>query len=93
MLKTINVAHDGLGKIGQITTGKKGERKFTQTFGQTYADFSNFSVYGAVGIFVLHLMGNKRHYQKHDNASNIRQQLRRGSTAKQRRHQLFHVHE
>ena len=72
MFQAINVAHDGLGKIGQITTGKKGERKFAQTFCQTYADFSNLSVYGAVGILVLHLMGNKRHHQKHDDAANIR---------------------
>ena len=93
MLQAINIAHDGLGKIGQITTGKKGERKFTQTFGQTYADFSNLSVYGAVGIFVLHLMGNKRHHQEHDDAANIRQQLRGRIAAKQRRHQLFHEHE
>ena len=87
------VGNAGVSTRGQIATGKKGERKFAQTFCQTYADFSNLSVYGAVGILVLHLMGNKRHHQKHDDAANIRQQLRGRIAAKQRRHQLFHEHE
>ena len=93
VLQAVGIAHDGLGEVSQVTTTEEGERELAQALGQAHAKPAHLAVHGTVGVLVLHLVGGKRHDQKHDHSADTIAKGRCGCAIKQHRHELPCEHE